>query len=85
MDPDALVTATEAASKLKVSIAVICMWRNKGWIDPATGKRTRLDVAAQIGRSKLYRWTDLQIAERDTRRSPQCRRPRRRPLVECPA
>lgn len=84
-DHNALVSASVAAEQLRVSIAVVCMWRNKGWIDPESGERRYLEIAGKDGRSKLYRWGDLLIAERDTRSSPQCRRPRLRPLVECVA
>ena len=70
MNLDALVTATEAASRLRgVSIHLIGMWRHAG----------KVTVRDMRGRSPLYRWGDLLQVERDTRRSPRsARNPARR-------
>lgn len=54
---DALVTAAEAAPQIKVTVAAICMWRNRG----------KLTVAGYRGRSPLYKYRDLLLVERDTR------------------
>jgi hypothetical protein len=65
VDRDALVTATEAASKLHgVSIERIIGWRNSGKIE-VRGYRRR-------GKRQmpLYRWGDLADVEQRTRRSP---------------
>jgi hypothetical protein len=65
LDRDALVTATEAASRLKgVTIERIIGWRNSGKVDikdyRIRGRR----------RYPLYRWGDLADVEQRTRRSP---------------
>jgi hypothetical protein len=52
---DALVTATEAAMLLPVSVQLISIWKAKGKLTPA--KRQ--------GRSWLYRYGDVQDLERD--------------------
>jgi hypothetical protein len=57
IDLDALVTAAEAAPPLNISIAAICMWRNRG----------KITVAGHRGRSPLYRYGDLLTVEQSTR------------------
>ena len=74
IDRDGLVTASTAADRLGISLQVIHAWRTKGWLNPATGERIRLQDRGRRGRSRLYRWGDLCEAERTTRRSPKSRR-----------
>lgn len=57
---DALLTAVDAATRFRTSIAVILMWRNRGTLTSA-GKDWR-------GRH-LYRLGDLIDAERNTRQT----------------
>lgn len=62
LDLDALVTAAEAAASAHlrgVSRHLIGMWRLSG----------KLEVKAMRGRSPLYRYGDILIVERETRRS----------------
>lgn len=67
-DMDALLTAREAAGRFHTSIAVILMWRNRGWVEG--GERRTLAVADEDWRGRpLYRWGDLLDAERGTRQS----------------
>ena len=66
---DALITAIDAAHRFHTSIPVILMWRNRGWTD-ADGEHHHLEVATRDERGRpLYRWSDLLVAERGTRRS----------------
>lgn len=55
MNRDALLTATEVASLLPVSVQLVSMWKRDGKLSPA-GMR---------GRSPLYRFGDLCDLERD--------------------
>lgn len=68
-DMGALLTAREAAGRFHTSIAVILMWRNRGWSD-TDGEQHKLAVAGKDGRGRpVYRWSDLLAAERGTRQS----------------
>lgn len=58
VNPDALLSATEAAKLLPRTRFAVGMWRARGKLQPA-GRR---------GRSPLYRWADLVALERDTSR-----------------
>lgn len=58
MNPDATLTATEAAALIpRLSRHAVGMWVTRGKLQPV-GKR---------GRSPLYRWADLVRVERQTR------------------
>jgi len=60
VDTDALVSATEAAAKIPgVSRHLIGMWRRSG----------KLEVKGRRGRSPLYRWEDILLVEKATRRA----------------
>jgi len=68
---DALITAADAAYRFHTSIAVILMWRNRGWID-ADGEHHYLGIAGWDWRNRpLYRWRDLLTAECGARQSRQ--------------
>lgn len=58
MDPNALLTAPEAAlSSLAVTSDMVRQWRARGLIEPARYQ----------GRQPQYRWLDLLLAEQRTR------------------
>lgn len=59
-NPDALVTGPEVAGALRISAALISKWRELG----------KLSVQGYRGRSPLYKLSDIQRVERETRRSP---------------
>lgn len=67
-DPDALITATQAALHLKVRVHTVYMWVNRG----------NLKVAEVRGTRKLYRLADVLAAEKATRASVRERGGRRR-------
>jgi len=68
-DLRALLTAREAAGRFHTSIAVVLMWRNRGWLDE-DGQVHTLAVADRDWRGRpLYRWGDLLDAERGSRQS----------------
>lgn len=79
-DPDALFPAKDAALAFHTSVAVICMWRNRG----------HLPVAKRDAKGRpLYRWQDLKDAEKATRQTrergirPGARRQQRPPWPNC--
>lgn len=75
LTPDSLVPAAVAADRVCVRSQRLHAWRKDGWIDPETGVRHFLAVAAytDTGR-RLYRLGDVQKAERDTHLNPRSHR-----------
>lgn len=64
---DRLLPAATAAAAVGVSPTLLLRWRDKGWLDPATGQRKFLPVADETptGR-KRYRLGDVRQADRET-------------------
>lgn len=69
-DPaDALITRDLAAHAAGVKPSAVNMWTSRGWIDPATGERHKLEVVKKDWRGRcLYRYGDVMAAEKATRR-----------------
>ena len=66
---DALIHTDLAAHAAGVSESTIGMWAARGWIDPSTGERRKLEVADRDWRNRpLYRYADVMAAEQATRR-----------------
>lgn len=74
MNPDAYITRAQAAKVTGVSADAIGKWHARGWQDPCGGKH-QLQTRPGPGRTLLYRLGDIMTAERETRRSPNSRRP----------
>lgn len=69
-DMDAPLTRDLAATAAGVDPSVISMWAYRGWIDPDTGERRKLEVVGRDWRNRpQYRHGDVMAAERATRRS----------------
>lgn len=74
MNPDAYITRSQAATITGVSADAIGKWHARGW--RSTGGQLRhLRTRPGPGRTLLYRLGDVIDAERETRHSPNSRRP----------
>ena len=80
-----LVTTSEAAQLLPVSPSTIRTWASRGWTDNQ-GEHKTITPVDYRGRRRAPRYwlSDLQAAERDTRRK-QRRSHRRTPCASLPA
>ncbi len=69
-DPDnVLLTRDVAAHAAGVKLSAITMWASRGWVDPATGERRKLEVVKRDWRGRaLFRYADVMAAEQATRR-----------------
>lgn len=68
-DFDALIDREAAAFAAKVTPSAVAMWVSRGWIDPASGERRKLEPAGADWRGRhLYRYGDVMTAEQATRR-----------------
>ncbi len=66
---DHLMHRDLAAHAAKVTPSTVAMWASRGWKDPATGERRKLEVADRDWRGRpLYRYLDVMRAEQQTRR-----------------
>lgn len=66
---DVLLTRDIAAHAAGVKPSSITMWTSRGWLDPVTGQRRKLDVVRHDWRGRaLFRYTDVMLAEQATRR-----------------
>lgn len=66
---DARLTRDLAAHAADVKPSTVAMWASRGWVDPVTGERRKLEVAARDWRGRpLFRYTDVMAAEQATRR-----------------
>lgn len=62
-----LLTAREAAAKLRVHRTTVNMWHYKGWLDPE-GERQHLTVRGTAPNGgRLFAWSELVEAEQQTR------------------
>ena len=70
MNPaDALLTRDLAAHAAQVKPSSVAMWASRGWVDPGTGERRKLEPADRDWRGRpLYRYGDVMAAESATRR-----------------
>ena len=61
IDPDALITASQAAQLCQVTVAAVCNWVTRGYLKPAKDKagRTKKDSQGRI----QYRLLDVAKAE----------------------
>lgn len=64
MDPDALLTASQAAMYARVSVAAICNWHTRGHLPVAMDEQGR-EIRDLRGRPK-YRLLDVAKAEHAT-------------------
>lgn len=66
---DARLTRDLAAYAAGVKTSAVAMWVSRGWVDPTTGERRKLEVAARDWRGRpLFRYADVMAAEQATRR-----------------
>lgn len=66
-----LLTARQAADRLRVHRTTINMWQSKGWLDPE-GQRRHLDIKGLTPDGvRLYDWGQLLEAEQQTRAKSQ--------------
>ena len=66
---DPRLTRDLAAHAAGVKPDTVKKWTTRGWVDPATGQRRFLEVAARDWRGHpLYRYADVMAAEQATRR-----------------
>ncbi len=77
--PDAPVTRGIAAEALGVEPRTVGFWINRGWCDQDGNRHTATVVGTFEGK-RLYRFGDLQFAERCTRNSMNSARNWRRGL-----
>lgn len=67
--PAGLLTRDLAALAAGVKPSAVAMWASRGWVDPATGERRKLEPASRDWRGRpLYRYGDVMAAEQATRR-----------------
>lgn len=70
-----LITATEAARRLQVTVAAVTNWATRGYRSE-TGEKVVLPVRGLNERGhKLYRFIDVALAERATREHAKRRYP----------
>lgn len=63
------LTRDLAAHAAGVTASTVAMWASRGWVDPITGERRKLEVAARDWRGRpLFRYADVMAAEQATRR-----------------
>lgn len=74
MNPDAYITRAQAALLTGVSADAIGKWQARGWRTP-DGEQRHLKTKRGTGKHYRYRLGDILEAERDTRHSPNSRRP----------
>ena len=68
-DFEALIDRDTAAYAAKVKPSAIGMWVSRGWKDPDTGERRKLERRGTDWQGRhLYRYGDVMAAERATRR-----------------
>jgi hypothetical protein len=68
-DFDALIDRDTAAYAAKVKPSAVAMWVSRGWRDPTTGERRKLEASGRNWRGgHLYRYGDVMAAELATRR-----------------
>lgn len=74
MNLDAYITRAQAALLTSVSADSIGKWHARGWRN-GDGELRHLRTRPGTGKTLLYRVGDVIDAERETRESPNCRRP----------
>ncbi len=68
-DFDALIDRDTAAFAAKVTPSAVAMWVSRGWTDPRTGERRKLEAKGRDWQGRhLYRYGDVMAAEQATRR-----------------
>lgn len=66
---DALLTRDVAAHAAGVKLSAITMWTSRGWVDPVTRERRKLEIVKRDWRGRaLFRHADVMAAEQATRR-----------------
>ena len=66
---DARLTRDLAAHAAEVKPSTVAMWASRGWVDPGSGERRKLEPVAYDWRGRpLYRYGDVMAAESATRR-----------------
>ena len=80
MNLDAYITRAQAALLTQVSADSIGKWHARGWRN-SEGQLRHLRTRRGTGKTLLYRVGDVMDAERETRQSPNCRRPATAALV----
>lgn|GEM_PF-5429820 len=61
-------TARQASEKLRVSRHAVSMWKTKGWLDSEGNRRHLTVVGHDCCGAAQFDWSELTLAERDTRR-----------------
>jgi hypothetical protein len=75
--PPPLLHRDLAAYAAGVKPSTVAMWASRGWVDPDSGERRRLEPAGRDWRGRpLYAYADVMAAERGTRRRGRRRDPR---------
>jgi hypothetical protein len=75
LNPDARLTASQAALYVGVTVAAVCNWVTAGRLKPLTDKHGA--VVRDSRRRPLYRLLDVAKVEREMGLSRQCHRPQR--------
>lgn len=66
-----LLTAREAAAKLRIHRTTVNMWHSKGWVD-SEGQRQHLTLMSfDANGTRLFDWAELVVAEQQTRAKAQ--------------
>lgn len=66
---DVLIDRDTAAFVAKVKPSAVTSWASRGWIDPGTGERRKLEAQGRDWQGRhLYRHGDVLAAEQATRR-----------------